>query len=283
MPRTPFSDEQARVLASLAKLWSDRPWCLIGANALACHLEQHWRVTRDIDISVAVGLKALVTRLGGLAGFRRDPHLECRWIGPGSVKLDVLPASRALLVAGEVVWPETGTHMNLLGFRLALEKRRPFHVTEDLSVDVAPLAVVGLLKMVSYLDRPREREHDLADLAYILEEYLPPVDDRRFASEVYDARLDYHQASAYAFGRDLGGLLNGAERAAVEAFLERVRDERDPTSTQARMARLGPRAWHGEPELLLSRIEAFDRGLLPRRRRLREPPSPLKPRDRRRR
>lgn len=203
--------------------------------------------------------------LDGLAGLTRDPQREHEWHGAAGVKLDIIPADAAALQAGEIVWPKTQVRMSLVGLRLAFEQRVPHEIAPDVTIDVAPLPVLGLLKMVAYQDRPGERERDLADLAHVLEEYLGHDDARRFSDELIGSGIEYELASAYAFGTDLGALVNQTERGVVQTFVARVRDERDVAGTQARMARLGPRSWSSEPEALLARIEAFERGLVARR------------------
>lgn len=256
----PLTADQVRALRALKKLWGSVPACLIGAGAVACHVARYWRQTNDLDISVSVSVDELPVWIAKLPGFRRHPQREHEWLGPGDVKLDILPAGQAALEAGEIVWPRSQARMSVIGFRLAFEQRQPIRIAPRLIWDVAPLSVLGLLKMVAYQDRPGERERDLEDLAHTMEHYLPAGDPRRFSEDVVAAGVDYHRTSAYVFGRELGALVNPAERAVVDAFLARVRNERDPAATQARMARLGPRVWGGEPVELLARIEAFLEG-----------------------
>ena len=227
---------------------------------MRCHLGLGWRETQDLDVSVSVSLDELAARLERLPGLRQRPEREHEWQAPDGVRLDVLPAGPALLAAGEIVWPRSGSRMSLLGFRLAFEQRQRQQLPGGLSVDVAPLAVVGLLKMVAYQDRPHERERDLQDLAHILDDYLAPDDDRRAAADLYDAGVGFDQASAYAFGRDLGIMVDPAERTAVKAFLARLRDERDPWRTLTRMARLAPIRWRGDEEAGLRLARAFEDG-----------------------
>ena len=147
--------------------------------------------------------------------------------------------------------------MNLVGLRLALESGVAFEVEPGLSILVAPVAVIAVLKMISYLDRPADRERDLHDLAYILEGHVSVEDERRFAPEVLDARVAFEHSSAYLLGRDLREIVNRVERKAIEGFVARVRDERDPSATQGKMARLGPSSWDQDPDELLARIDAF--------------------------
>ena len=176
------------------------------------------------------------------------------------MKVDVLPAGPSLLAAGEIVWP-AGARMSLTGMRLALATGNTFQVESGLSIRVAPLPVIAVLKMVSYLDRPAERERDLHDIAYILENHVPPDDDRRFDPAVVDAAVPFEVASAYLLGHDLGSLLNDVERQAVDAFVARVRDAGHPAATQAMMTRLGPPSWNQDPDQLLARVDAFMEGL----------------------
>ncbi len=49
-----------------------------------------------------------------------------------------------------------------------------FDVDEGLSVPIAPVPVIAVLKMISYLDRPAERERDLRDLAHTSREVRRP-------------------------------------------------------------------------------------------------------------
>jgi predicted nucleotidyltransferase len=255
-----FTREQSQALRELAELWRDTRFCLIGASALACQINLP-RHTGDLDISVSVSLDELAGGLPRLEGWKRNPKKEHEWLSPSGVKVDVLPAGPSLLAAGEILWPVTGARMNLTGMRLALETGNTLEVDAGLSIRVAPVPVIAVLKMISYLDRPAERERDLHDLAYILENHVPPDDDRRFAPEVLDAEVSYEHASAYLLGRDLRGLVNDRERKAVDDFVARVRDERHPSATQARMARLGPSSWNQDPDELLVRIDAFVEGL----------------------
>ena len=96
--------------------------------------------------------------------------------------------------------------------------------------------------MISYMDRPAQRERDLNDLAHILENHVPPDDEHRFAPEILDAEVSYEHTGAYLLGLDVRRLANDAERRGVDDFVARVRDEQHPSATQALMSRLGPRS-----------------------------------------
>lgn len=180
-----FTRAQAQALRQLAELWPDG-LCLIGASALACQIDLP-RHTGDLDISVSVSLDELAAGLGRLDGWKRNPRKEHEWLSATGVKVDVLPAGPTLLAAGEIVWPATGVRMNLTGMRLALATANRIEIESGFSIRVAPVPVIAVLKMISYLDRPAERERDLHDLAHILDKHVAPGDDRRFAPAVLDA------------------------------------------------------------------------------------------------
>ncbi len=256
-----FTPGQIAALRKLRELWPDRPFVLVGASALGCFLDFRWRATNDIDISVSIELDELPAGLDRLPGWSADPRSEHRWLAPENVKVDILPAGPKLRRAGTLRWPRSGNEMSLLGQRLAFEQAREVQVASDLTIRVAPVPVVCVLKIVAYQDQPQARTRDLEDLAHIFDEYVPADDPRRYSDEVHEAGLDFDVVSAYLFGRDIGALLNSEERAAVASFIAKVRDESDPHGTQARMANGAPVSWRRDPEALLARLEVFELGL----------------------
>lgn len=251
-----LTQDQSQALRDLAQLWSDTRFCLIGASALALQIDLP-RQTGDLDISVSVSVDELAAGLPRLDRWKRNPKKEHEWWSPAGVKVDVIPAGPSLLAAGEIIWPTTGIRMNLTGMRLALTTANTYEAVPGVAIRLAPVPVIAVLKMISYLDRPAERERDLHDLGHIVEQHVPPEDERRFAPEVLDAGVSYEQASAYLLGHDLRSLVNADERRAVDEFVARVRDERHPSAAQARMAWLGPPSWNQDPDELLARIDAF--------------------------
>lgn len=257
-----FSRDEIAALAALRQVWSGSRFCLIGASALRALLSAgYWRTTRDLDLIVAVSLDVLHESLGHDARFSPDPRLEHRWYGPAGVPLDVLPASPALVTAGEIVWPRSGGRMSLRGFRLVFETARPIEVGDGVTVDVPSLDTIAFLKMISYLDRPYDRERDLQDLAHLLDEYLAAED--RFTDELLDAGVAFDDASAFQLGRDLASRVTSDELGVVTAFIAKARE---PNDMAARILRFGPRRWADDPDQVAARISALERGLATERR-----------------
>jgi len=145
-----FTPGQVAALKKLRELWPDTPFVLVGASALGCFLDFRWRATNDIDISVSIELDELPAGLDRLPGWSPDTRAEHRWLAPENVKVDILPAGPNLRRAGTLRWPRSGNEMSLLGQRLAFEQARDMQVARDLSILVAPVPVVCLLKMVAY-------------------------------------------------------------------------------------------------------------------------------------
>jgi len=110
--------------------------------------------------------------------------------------------------------------------------------------------------MVAFLDRP-EREDDLGDIAQVLEHYLGPLDDRRWALPT-----DFDNASAFALGADIGSIINERERQVATEFLARAKDENDRYRTHALLIRNGPPLWRRHPEVLFDRLAAFEAGMI---------------------
>ncbi len=255
-----FSPEQVSALRALARTWSTERFVLIGASALGCHMEMRWRETRDLGLALAVALDRYPAGLEAEPGWARHPTFEQRWIGPGGVYVDVIPAGDEPPQPPVLTWPESGLQMSLTGLRLAFELGVPIEAAPGLTIRVAPLEVLALLKMVGYLDRPHERERDLADIAYILDDSLSDADERRYGDEVLDLGLTYDEVSPFLLGRHLAGIVGENERKTVLRFIGLVKRAGEPTSTQARMLLGAPPSWRRDPEELLLRIAAFERG-----------------------
>lgn len=255
-----FTTAQRAALRTLSALWSRLEWSLIGASALACHLDMRWRRTADLDLVIAVDQAAFPAGLDMQEGWMRRERNEHEWHGPGGVRVDLIPAGPGLLAAGCITW-ETGHRMSLVGMRHALSAAVSTDVGDGVIIRVPPLHVLALLKMISYTDRPAERERDLADLGYALEEYVDVDDDRRYSEDV-PADLEFEARPAFLLGRDLCPLLNATERAAVERFVSLAIGE-GGDATNSRLLRLGPPRWrsgdHGER--LKAVIRAFKAGL----------------------
>ena len=246
----PLPGEAISALLSLREAFPTQPLALIGAAALGCHIPMRWRRTADLDLVVALSIKDAAKALAGRPGWSRSSRREHEWRSPEGALIDLLPVSAQALASGVLVWPGTGNRMSVLGMRHALSSP-PTEIAEGLNISIPSVAVIALLKMVSYLDRPTERERDLNDLAHIINEYPAADDDRLFDGEVGERGLTLETALPFVLGRELAALTDSAEADAVRQFLQRVRGP-----DLGRFVANGP--WSAfEPERAESRLDAL--------------------------
>lgn len=233
---------------------------LVGASALRCFLPMSWRVTEDLDLSIATTVEDATATLAAQPGWSQDPRFEPRWRNSAGVMVDVVPADSQARARGYIAWPKSGFRMSLVGMRLAFERGVPLVVGDKLEIHVAPLPAVAVLKAVAYLERPDAREKDLGDLAHIMHEHLPVDSDRRYSAEVPDDLTEYDDVGPFLLGRDVGAMVNAEERRRVLDFVAVVEDEARGPRILERLARLGPVVWR-DPEDVLQRILVFRRGI----------------------
>lgn len=247
-----LAPEQIAALRDIAETWPERPTVIIGATALGFYIDVQWRQTVEVDLVIAVDVLEL-NDIAERAGWRQHPRKEHEFRSPGGAKIDILPATAALIEAGAITWPG-GQVMSLVGMDLAFSHSDAGLVT-GFDVRVAPPAVVAVLKMVSFVERSWDRERDLVDIAHLLELYVDEDSDRRWHEA---ADVDFELAPAFLFGRDVGRLITDAHRSVVPRFLERV--AAPESAEHARMERLGPAGWRGQTHPLRRRLEALRRG-----------------------
>ena len=170
---------------------------------------------------------------------------------PDGVTVDLVPATDDALAEGRVLWPETGSEMNLVGIRQALECDF-LPVADDMAIRVATVPVIALLKMAAYVDRPYAREKDLEDLAHILDDYPDLQDDR-----LYDASaatgLGLPDVQGYVLGREVSRLAGAGDRAIVDRFLGMISED----VHWSRFVYNSP--WRYDEAQLGARVDAFRR------------------------
>ncbi|MBI1874170.1 MAG: nucleotidyl transferase AbiEii/AbiGii toxin family protein [Acidobacteria bacterium] len=220
--------EQADGFRDLQRVCGERhvDLVLIGAIAYRFWLPDEHRMTEDVDAVLGLDLDELpkVTDTLIAVGWRRDPRCEHRWHAPGGARFDLLPVGPKARREQQIVWPQSESRMTVVGFEHVFVDAVEGELATGLRAKVVPLVVLALLKMVSYLDDPHGRRHDLQDLVMILRQY-EETGDRRFSDEVLDSRVEYREAGAYLLGLDLRMLCaTEAEVGQVERFLRKVGD-----------------------------------------------------------
>jgi hypothetical protein len=175
---------QLDALRSLRAAYPDAEIAIIGATALAFHIDMAWRTSVDLDLVIAVSAADLGP--SRLPGWRRHPKLEHSWKTSQGVLVDLVPAPSDALDAGEIVWPESGHHMNLTGIRQGLQSTKVPH---------------------------------------ILDEYPSLDDDGLFSDAVRAMRLELGPARAFVLGLRLREIVDERDREVVDAFLRTIEED----------------------------------------------------------
>lgn len=254
---SPFTPAQERTLRDVLDAVAPAEVVLIGATAVGLYVPMEWRKTHDLDLVLAIGVAALDQLPERLHGWRRDPRREHVWYSPHGVDVDLVPAGPAERAHGEVTFPRSGNVMDLTAIGLAFEHARQVAIG-DRHLGVAPLEVLVILKMSSWLDSPH-RQHDLADLAHILESWLPIDDDRRYDDDVIAEQIPYDDVPALLLGRLIAAITKEPHHEIVRRFLAQVGDERH--FAHGTMLKYGPSSWRTYEELFDRRLAALQRGL----------------------
>jgi predicted nucleotidyltransferase len=202
---------------------------IIGAAAYRAWFEDPHRYTEDVDVAVAVDLEQLAKLGEALTqiGWRQEPRWEQRWRSPAGARIDLLPAGGTLRAGGRVEWPRSGMTMSLAGFEHVFADAQARRVAPETVLQVAPVPVLALLKVASFLDSPHARAKDAQDVFSMLERY--EIDgDRRFDGEVSDAGIDYDCSGAFLLGKDVRALCTAAETELPARFIRLLEDESTP-------------------------------------------------------
>lgn len=253
----PLTPAQSSALSALCAGLAGTRLVLIGAAALGYHVPLS-RLTADVDLALVVDPARFDALLGPL-GWRRDVRVRQRWYGPDDVVADILPASADVLRAGVVRFDDDTREMSVLGFDLALAHASAVSLEGSaVTVDVASLPALVVLKIVSWLDRPSDRAKDLSDLARVLEHALGDDDERRWDPEqpVYASGLEHEDQGAFFVGHALAQIMGAPHREKIEEFLARVGDpDGAGFALMLREARYGGE----DPEAKLAASRRFER------------------------
>lgn len=223
----------------------DIPVFVVGATARDLIFEYIYKVriqraTEDVDFGIAVktwaeyeNLKRTLLETGK---FEDDAKEDQRiWWKKGSeeTRIDLVPYGGLESPAGEIAFPPDGNFkMTTHGFTEAFENALFLEVTKDLTVKIASLPGLALLKFIAYNDRPHERSKDLQDIWFIAENYMKieESDERLFGENAKDNDLlndenfNYETCGARLLGRDIAGLLNSETKDIVINTLSEEKD-----------------------------------------------------------
>ncbi|MBU2320692.1 MAG: nucleotidyl transferase AbiEii/AbiGii toxin family protein [Gammaproteobacteria bacterium] len=197
----------------------DIPYFIAGATArdlLLFHVfgRDPGRKTHDIDTAILVsGWDSFASVKSALldSGLS-ETKLPHRLMHESSgLPIDIIPFGAIADKIGEIQWPpEHAVTMSVTGFQEALDHAVLVDIGQGVSVRVASLAGLVLLKLMAWQERRLETNKDVTDFLTILTEYPNVEFDRLYDDFIPAEKLNYdiERQGAFLLGYDLNMLLS---------------------------------------------------------------------------
>ena len=194
---------------------------LIGATArdiiMQLNNERSSRATHDLDIAIAMSdwneFKKVEEGIVNIDGFTKDTHQKQRFLYEGAFYIDIVPFGDVLVQDDKIFWPpEEEIAMSVLGFKEVHDTTKEVSIDNELSIQIASLDGIFLLKMVAWSERHIEGNKDADDMAFIFNSYLL-INEEKAIENHYDLYqsddFDTTTTGARLLGRDLNNILKG--------------------------------------------------------------------------
>ena len=187
------------------------------------------RKTSDADIAIALpdwpAFESVKLGIVGSGEFQAHPRVTHRLdhVTLQGFHLDLVPFGAIAGIQATIAWPPAhAVVMNVIGYTDALAGAVTLRVAADLSIKVASLPGLALLKLFAWQDRHRESSKDAWDLRLLLTNYEAADNSERLHDEgVMDAEGDdAERAVCRLLGRDVARLAAAPTRASLIALLD---------------------------------------------------------------
>lgn len=195
----------------------DIPFYVVGAAARDFILQNGHniptpRATHDVDIGVCVSswdkFTSLIERLLTDEHFSKTA-IEHRFDSPTQPKtlVDILPFGPIESSTRNILWQQDNREMNMVGFTEAFVMAIDVKIIESppIVIKMVSMAGLALLKLLSWNDKPLERDRDAKDFRVIMYHYLETQSEEYLYDSYPDIAGDgdYERISARSLGRDI--------------------------------------------------------------------------------
>jgi predicted nucleotidyltransferase len=192
---------------------------IIGATArdmiMNAHGEKSGRATRDLDIAIAISnwdkYQQIESELIKIDGFKKDIKQKQRFIYNELFHLDIVPFGEIMDSDDKILWPPNEeTAMSVLGFSEVDKATHKIDIDENLTLNIASLAGIFLLKIVAWNERHNSSNKDADDLGFILFYYFGINENRIIEHHLdlfEDSNFTRTTAGARLIGRDIANIL----------------------------------------------------------------------------
>lgn len=210
---------------------------IIGATARdiilsGIHKQDSTRRTADLDIAIAIKdwdkFDQISKELCNIDGFHKSNKQKQLFWYKRDFKLDIVPFGEVAKADNNIYWPpEEVFAMSVVGFTEVADNTLEITIDNNLSVKVASLPGIFILKLAAFNDRKNETNKDADDLAFIIKNYLEINIERAVAEhyDIYDAlKFNTFTAGATLLARDIKTILGG-NKETVNAFIQIIENE----------------------------------------------------------
>lgn len=216
------------------------PYYLIGVSAIALELLKNGikpsRGTKDIDFAVMISIMKEYEQITDALETKSFHKVAAPWTFYSEkfrVAIDVLPFGE-IEQKFTINFNERYIDLHIMGFREVMEETVPAHIEEKIA-NIPSLPDMVILKLISWSDRPDERENDLADILKIIEHYYELEWDaivEQHSDTLNNEPFDRLLIAAEALGRNSRLYLNKS-KAITERILRVLEDNLEDASKSA--------------------------------------------------
>jgi predicted nucleotidyltransferase len=272
-------DQQTVEALTMVKRIADSlsiPFFIVGASARDFILEHSYgikprRMTKDIDLGVEVAsweqfdqLKDSLIATGRFSPDKKEKQrFHCN-----SIIFDIVPFGSITDEDRKISWPpEHEIFMSMFGFKEAYEHSVVVRLSTDppLDVKVPTLPGLALMKIISWNDRPSERQRDADDLLFIMHKYEDAGNRERLFDEEQSMLMEekfYTQlAGIRLLGRDMARISDPETLRVVIAILENETGEQSQYRLVTDMIR-GALMFNESFEEILRQVEKLKQGIV---------------------
>ena len=254
------------------------PVFLVGAMARIILLENIFglkagRATTDVDFAFALDnweqFRTIKTFLVSNANFEESRHVAHQLLlrPPGSehkYKVDLIPFGGIETSPNTIAWPpDMSVMMSVAGYSDALAAAITVEVCPGISIAVASLPGIAILKLFAWADRRQENPKDAIDLVSLLRSYHEAGNESRIYEEegglaaLETAGYDIELAGAWLLGNDAAAMVSAQTNRSLRELLTGIK--------RARLIEDMSRAMLGREDALeytQRLLEHFTKGLL---------------------
>jgi len=243
------------------------PYYLIGVSAIALELLKNGikpsRGTKDIDFAVMISsskiYEHIITKLKA-KGFHKTAAPWTFYSDRFNVAVDLLPFGE-IEENHTVNFNKRYNDLHVLGFREVMEEAVQVEIEERIA-NIPTLPGMVILKLISWSDRPEERENDLSDILRIIQHYYDLKGDEiveKHFDTLDNDPFDQLLIAAEVLGRNSRLYLQKSE--AISARVLRVLETNLQEASKSAIAKDWARKLDKEIEYAFALLSAFQKGV----------------------